>query len=249
MFSGDSASQVLDRGHSSAATSSLSGLRGVVVGSDGLAVGLLCGFLSTYGLVCASPRAVDGASALVEHHDPHVILVDLDGPHARQLHEWLVSFSRRRPYVALLALSGHWSPELGWASQGEAEELLGSALYVPKAALSRPGDLGELVSLALSGATGVARSPRPDLLPLSPTQAEVLRLVSCGLSNAEIARSRGTSVRAVEAMLRRVFASANARADGTVSRVTVSRRVWQHEAYVTRKSYAKKRSPALRPPA
>ena len=45
------------------------------------------------------------------------------------------------------------------------------------------------------------------LIELSADQAEVLRLVAQAYSNAAIAEQRGTSLRAAESMVQRVFAA------------------------------------------
>lgn len=53
---------------------------------------------------------------------------------------------------------------------------------------------------------GNPQPPSRRFLSLTPTQLEILNLVTQGLTNAQIARQRGTSVRAVEATLSRLFA-------------------------------------------
>jgi DNA-binding NarL/FixJ family response regulator len=60
---------------------------------------------------------------------------------------------------------------------------------------------------------------------LTIAQVEALRLVAQGYTNAEIAKRRNTSVRAVEQLLGAVFATLNIEVDGPINpRVEAVRR-------------------------
>ena len=68
------------------------------------------------------------------------------------------------------------------------------------------------------------------LVELSTAQVEVLRLVAEGLTNAEIAERRGTSVRAVEHLVGRTFAAAGLVIDDSLNPRVAATRLIAREA-------------------
>jgi DNA-binding NarL/FixJ family response regulator len=82
------------------------------------------------------------------------------------------------------------------------------------------------VSSALdSGTTLRQMSARKNVEALSTAQIAVLRSVSAGKSNEDIATERGTTVRAVERMLGRMIDAA-AIPTGPTARVQLARMYW-----------------------
>lgn len=101
------------------------------------------------------------------------------------------------------------------------------ASYIVKTDISSTAALRTAVNAALDGKT-VASRPQLVSTPtesLSNTQIGVLKLVSEGMSNDEIAEARNTTVRAVERLLSRMMVAANI-APGPSARVQLARLYW-----------------------
>lgn len=101
------------------------------------------------------------------------------------------------------------------------------ASYIVKTEISSTTALRAAVTAALDGGATGAR-PQPGTTPtqsLSNTQIGVLKLVSEGKSNEEIAAGRNTTVRAVERLLSRMMTAAEI-APGPSARVQLARLYW-----------------------
>jgi len=151
-----------------------------------------------------APSAVE-ALRLVEDADPDLLVTDIDLGSRPNGVELATILRERAPHIAVLFLS-NLSRE---AAAAQARDTVAGASFVNKGAI---GSVDELVDAAeavlvnrpvehLSGASGAQGA----LLRLSPAQRETTRLLAAGLTNAEIARRRGVSVRAVEKSVERVF--------------------------------------------
>ncbi|WP_258045913.1 response regulator [Leifsonia shinshuensis] len=154
--------------------------------------------------ITTAPSAVE-ALRLVDDADPDLLVTDIDLGSRPNGVELATILRERAPHVAVMFLS-NLSRE---AAAAQARETVTGASFVNKGAI---GSVAELVDAAeavladrpvehLSGATGSQGA----LLRLSPAQRETTRLLAAGLTNAEIARRRGVSVRAVEKSVERVF--------------------------------------------
>lgn len=154
--------------------------------------------------ITAAPSAVD-ALRLVDDADPDLLVTDIDLGSRPNGVELATIVRERAPHVAVMFLS-NLSRE---AAAAQARDTVEGASFVNKGAI---GSVAELVDAAeavladrpvehLTGTTGSQGA----LLRLSPAQRETTRLLAAGLTNAEIARRRGVSVRAVEKSVERVF--------------------------------------------
>jgi DNA-binding NarL/FixJ family response regulator len=101
------------------------------------------------------------------------------------------------------------------------------ASYIVKTEISSTTALRGAVTKALDARTAGARPPvfETATQSLSNTQIGVLKLVSEGLKNDEIAAARATTVRAVERLLSRMIVAANI-APGPSARVQLARLYW-----------------------
>lgn len=101
------------------------------------------------------------------------------------------------------------------------------AAYIVKTAISSTTALRQAVTEALDGKLAAARpsGTTSTTHALSNTQIGVLKLVSEGLSNDEIAAARDTTVRAVERLLSRMMTAANI-TPGPSARVQLARLYW-----------------------
>lgn len=201
-----------DRG-SARAPLRASGLRsGVAITSRGRVVAvedeaftrnLVAGALEAEGWEVRSCATIAEAIEAIEDVEPHVVVCDLDlgpGPSGVDLCQRLVE---DWPWIGIVVLSAHTSPELAVDSMGKLPQ---DVVYLVKSAVSSPQALSEAIDGAINGRfEGVQEPSEGDTIMLSHEQGEVLRLIAQAYSNAAIAEQRGTTLRAAEAMVHRVF--------------------------------------------
>ncbi|MEY2737301.1 MAG: hypothetical protein RL683_419 [Actinomycetota bacterium] len=146
------------------------------------------------------------AKRLVTKHDPDSLVIDIDlgpGPNGFDLATAVNAASPGRGVVFLTNL-----PDPRFA-ESRSTEILNNAAYLRKSALVDSNALVEALHAVLR--EQVSDKYRHDLLAdrplarLSKSQLQVLQLVAQGKSNQQIADIRGTSVRAVEAVITRVL--------------------------------------------
>jgi DNA-binding NarL/FixJ family response regulator len=198
----------------------------LVVGDDPLLRELLASTLETRGFLVTSAGSPAEALRAFRALDPDGVVMDVDlgpGPNGFDLAEMLL---RDETGVAIVFLTH--LPDPRFAGRGRGELPAGVA-YVRKTAIGNLDELVRTIDAAIAGAPGKAR--RDDLDPerpfgsLTSSQVEILRLVALGWTNPEIAERRGTTVRAVEDVVSRVFAAIGESTDarGNARTVTVRR--------------------------
>ncbi|HEV8023760.1 MAG TPA: response regulator [Candidatus Nanopelagicales bacterium] len=147
-------------------------------------------------------------------HMPDVALLDLDlggGPTGADL---AVGMRRLKPELGVVFLTSFEDPRLLDSRLTNMPERCG---YVVKQSLQDT----EFLAAAIRGSDDPGEIPRVDL---TESQAETLRLVAAGLSNAEIARIRVVEVSAVEKAIRRAADVLGIHGDETVNqRVALAR--------------------------
>lgn len=182
--------------------------------------------------VRSTATVVDALDALVDF-DPHVVMSDLDlgpGPSGADL---LNRVAQERPWVGLVVLTSHASPELAVRA---GTRLPAHAAYVVKAQVHSSSDLSQAVESAIAE-THFALVPErgPDgTLIISHAQGEVLRLIAEGYSNAGIAEVRATSLRATEALVHRTFEALGIAADRRMNARVLAVRMWQQGKVIVR---------------
>jgi DNA-binding NarL/FixJ family response regulator len=62
---------------------------------------------------------------------------------------------------------------------------------------------------------------------ITSSQAEILRLIADGLSNASIAEARGISIRSTEALIQRTFLALGVNGDSRINPRVAAARMWQ----------------------
>lgn len=128
------------------------------------------------------------------------------------------------PEIGVVFITNLADPRItgkGWAT------IPSDAAYIVKTAISSTAALREAVTEALAG-KAIGTRPSPTVTSthsLSNTQIGVLKLVSEGLSNDDIAETRNTTVRAVERLLSRMMAAADI-TPGPSARVQLARLYW-----------------------
>lgn len=178
----------------------------VVVEDDAMTRGLLADLLESAGFDVATTGTAADARRVVAMVDPDGVVLDVDlgpGPTGFDLADALL---HAYPHLGVLFLTH--LPDSRFAGRS-ASTIPAGAAYIRKDQLSRPGVLREALDAALRGTAEAEhrhdlQKDRP-FAHLSRTQISVLRMVALGMSNQQIAETRGTTVRAVYALIDRTM--------------------------------------------
>lgn len=142
--------------------------------------------------------------------DPDALVTDIDLGTRPDGAETALILRQRSPHMAVVFLSNF--PRAALAPRSAS--ILADAVFVHKSSLTSGSVLVAAVDAALRNIKRPASdSPTPTdddqdrLSALTRSQWEILRLIAEGLSNAEIARSTGRTIRAVERLIARLFGS------------------------------------------
>lgn len=180
-------------------------LRVLVVDDEPLVRGLLSEVLVALGYEVCSAASAAEARMVAKESDPDIAIIDLDlgpGPSGFDLE---VALRHTNPELAIVFLTNIPSPRLLGAS---GKTIPKDASYILKSTM---GNVDELAQALNQASRGFGGQRRDDLIErhmstgLSKRQFEVIEMVARGLSNEEIARLRGTSVRAVRMIVARAF--------------------------------------------
>ncbi len=183
-------------------------LRVVIADDDAFTLSLVSGGLEAKGFAVTAATSVAQALEAVRAVDPHAIVSDLNFGTVETGSELLQKVAEEFPWVGLVVLTSHRSPELAVANP---EKIPPGAVYLVKSQLGRIDDLAEAVHRAIAGQTenddDLFDDERPDdgVPTVTAAQADVLRMLAEGASTRALAEARGTTVRAVETMLNRLF--------------------------------------------
>jgi DNA-binding NarL/FixJ family response regulator len=182
--------------------------------------------LSQAGMTIKSVSSVQEALAEIDNFDPHVVLTDLDlgnGPDGADL---LTRVFRDRPWTGMVIITAHASPELAINDTSRIPE---STVYVVKSQLQSIQYLVSAIEESISKTGNFESRPvaEEEKITITSSQADILRMISDGLSNASIAESRGITLRAAEALIQRTFAALGVNGDPGVNPRVVAVRLWQ----------------------
>jgi DNA-binding NarL/FixJ family response regulator len=168
---------------------------------------LVADALGGRGFVVEARGDAAGALAVLETFDPDCLVTDIDLGQRPNGVELATIVRSRAPQVAVVFLTNLSRS----AAVGIARDVVSDASFVNKGAIESVDELVDAVEAALDESPTSRDLPASDsraaLLALRPAQLDTLRHVATGASNAEIARRRGVSVRAVEKSVERVFQS------------------------------------------
>jgi hypothetical protein len=187
---------------------------------------LLAETLKNYGMNVTSVGTVTEALAIIDEVDPHVVLADLNfgfGPDGADL---LTKVHEERPWTGMVVMTAHASPEL--ALHGNSR-LPDHAVYLVKSDLSNIDKLIGAIdeSIERTGKFELPSRNDGDKIQISATQAEVLRMLAQGLSNASIAKERDITLRAAEALIQRTFSALGIKGDPDLNSRLVAVKMWQ----------------------
>jgi len=179
-------------------------LRVVVADDDAFTVSLVASGLEGQGFAVTTATSVAAALVAVEEVNPHALVTDLNFGTEDSGADLLDRVGRDFPWVGLVVLTSHRSPEL---AVGNPQLIPLSVVYLVKSQLGGVDDLAEAVHRAISGQPLDRLEGVNDVPTVTAPQAEVLRMLAAGTSTRALAEHRGTTVRAVETMLTRLFAA------------------------------------------
>ena len=178
----------------------------VVVENETLLRGLIAQLIENAGFEVTTAANAADARRACRAIDPDAVVLDVElgpGPNGFDLAESLV---RSAPDIGIVFLTN--LPDARFGGR-DVKSLPKGAAYLRKEQLI---DSDELVKALEEVLANTSRSRiRHDLdssrpfAELSRTQISVLRLIALGYSNQQIADQRGTTVRAVESLVGRIF--------------------------------------------
>lgn len=200
-----------------------SGIRVVVAEDDDFTRSLVADGLRAEGYQVATARLPDEAWELVER-GAHVLVSDLDFGSGISAGGLLRRLAAERPWIPVVVLTSHMSPEL---AVSEAADLPPDLVYVVKSQLRRMQDIGDAVRDALAGRGTGRRSDPAGTVSVTAAQADMLRMLASGLTTKAIADTRGTTPRAAEAMISRLYAALGVDGDEMTSPRVAAIRLWQ----------------------
>ena len=182
-------------------------LRILIVEDESFTRQLISNTLSQQGFEVRNFEHASTAIEAIESFEPHVVISDLDlGAFGASGIDLLQYVSRKFPWIGLVALTAHADPKL--AAAGSLPE---QVAYLVKSEISDLGQIGVAIRATLSNRTDQSNesteSNDEDQLVVSGLQAEALRMLASGMTNQAIADARGTSLRAVETLISRTYAS------------------------------------------
>ncbi len=179
----------------------------LVVEDHALMRSLVADAFDRRGFESASAGSAAEALEVAERFDPDLLVTDIDLRQRPNGVELATIVRARAPHVAVLFLS-NLSRE---AAALHARSIVAGASFVNKAAVESVDELVDAAEAVLADRPVsrelVASDAQARLLALTTAQLETTRLLAAGLTNAEIARRRSVSVRAVEKSVERVFAA------------------------------------------
>ncbi|MEO5535395.1 MAG: response regulator [Pseudolysinimonas sp.] len=196
----------------------------VVAEDDDFTRSLVADGLRAEGFEVAEARLPDEAWDLVGE-GAHVLLSDLDFGHGISAGPLLRRMAEERPWIPLVVLTSHMSPELAVSA---ADALPRDLVYVVKSRLRRMQDIAEAIRDALAGrGTGRQADSDSPTLTVTAAQAGMLRMLASGLTTKAIAEQRGTTLRAAEGMISRLYAALGVDDDESTSPRISAIRLWQ----------------------
>jgi|694.fasta_scaffold63363_2 DNA-binding NarL/FixJ family response regulator len=182
--------------------------------------------LSASGINVLPVASVAEALKSMDEFDPHVVLTDLDLGHGPDGADLLTKVAEDRPWTGMVIMTAHASPELAINDVSRIPEQAG---YIVKSELNSIHSLVSIIqeSIIMPGNFNGSDNVGEEKVTITSSQAEILRMVADGLSNAAIAEARGITLRAAEALIQRTFAALGVNGDSSINARVAAVRMWQ----------------------
>ena len=180
--------------------------RVLIAEDEEFTLNLLSELLGAADFEVMAVATVSEAISQIESFDPHAVITDLNfGVTGPSGADLLDYLDKNNPWIGKVILTSHASPNLA-----VQESISKSSTPAP----ARVDDGGRIV--------------------VSHAQGEILLLIAEGLTNAAIARKRGTSLRATETLVQRTFAVLGLKNDEDFNPRVLAVRMWQHGKVVVK---------------
>jgi DNA-binding NarL/FixJ family response regulator len=208
-------------------------IRVLLVEDDDFTRNVVREMLVAAGIEVEQVASVAQAIESLDGFDPHVVVTDLDLGHGPDGADLLTKISDERPWIGMVVMTAHASPEL---AINDASRIPEHAGYIVKSELNSIQNLITLIeeSIIMPGNFKGNEGATDEKITITSTQAEILRLIADGLSNASIAQTRGISLRAAEALVQRTFAALGVNGDPDINPRVVAVRMWQQGKVVVK---------------
>ena len=199
-------------------------LRVVLADDDAFTVSLVGDGLRSQGFTVFTAASAEEALRVVGDVDPHALVSDLNFGIGMSGAHLLRMVREEFPWVALVVLTSHQSPQL---AVNDPLDLPPDAIYLVKSQLTRVEQLGTAVTQAIAGQKAQVPTTPAEGILISEPQADVLRMLASGATTKAIADKRGTTVRAAEAMVNRLFTTLGLEGDDLTARRVTAIQLWQ----------------------
>ena len=208
-------------------------IRVLLVEDDDFTRNVVREMLVASGIEVHQVASVAQAIETLDDFDPHVVVTDLDLGHGPDGADLLTKISEERPWIGMVIMTAHSSPEL---AINDASRIPEHAGYIVKSELHSIQNLITLIeeSIVMPGNFKSAGTGGDAKITITSTQAEILRMIADGLSNASIAETRRISLRAAEALVQRTFAALGVNGDPNINPRVVAVRMWQQGKVVVK---------------
>ncbi len=180
----------------------------LVVDDDIFLKNLISELICKLGYKCNTVTNVNDALIAIDNFKPNLVLTELDlgkGPSGLDL---INKIALNYPEIGVIVLTTHRSPLL---VDTNFKEFPTKINYVLKSEISSSNTFENLLQMVLNkkSISNGNLNLKNEGIFISKTQAELLRLIVQGLSNQAIAEKRGTTLRAVEALINRTYEALN----------------------------------------
>ena len=181
--------------------------------------------LTTSGVTVTSVASVAQALATIDDFDPHVVLTDLDLGHGPDGADLLLKVFKDRPWTGMVIMTAHASPELAISDSSRIPD---PTVYIVKSEIKSIANLLLAIeeSIEKTGKFQTNFVASGEKITVTASQAEILRMIADGLSNASIAKERDITLRAAEALIQRTFQALGVNGDPSVNPRVVAVRMW-----------------------
>lgn len=181
--------------------------------------------LTTSGVTVTSVASVSQALATIDAFDPHVVLTDLDLGHGPDGADLLLKVFKDRPWTGMVIMTAHASPELAISDSSRIPD---PTVYIVKSEIKSIANLLLAIeeSIEKTGKFQTNFVASGEKITVTASQAEILRMIADGLSNASIAKERNITLRAAEALIQRTFQALGVNGDPSVNPRVVAVRMW-----------------------
>lgn len=187
---------------------------------------IICEMIAKLGHNCNSATNVNDALNLIKNIKPNLIITDLDlgdGPSGLDL---LNKINKEYSDIDFVVLTAHRSPIL---VDAKFKELPPNTRYIIKSEINIDNTFEDILQSVISKkkfSNDQLHSEKDEIF-ISKTQAELLQLIAQGMSNQAIAEKRGTTLRAVEALVNRTYEALNLKVNNSTNLRVEAVKLWK----------------------